>query len=201
MLQKAQYEVEYHATPEYRAWTLWAHAKKRAKKKAVPFTISRKFVEHLLSLGNPTNGEPFDLSLPAYHPGSPSLDRFKPELGYTPENVWMLPRRANNGKTDASLQETLRLVAWWSTAKTFGRVLEQEDFHAKRASLHRKLQMLLSVHNSGSSRLIIRAQFSTIFRRVLKNCKEENLRKSPKHWVAKIRKVRKVEIKTQRRKS
>jgi hypothetical protein len=40
---------------------------------------------------------------------SPSLDRFKPELGYVPGNVHVISLRANRIKSNATLEE-LRLV-------------------------------------------------------------------------------------------
>ena len=144
---------------KHRAYCLWRSAKRRAMEQGLAFTITRAFVEHLLTLGNPLTGKPWDLNLPAYHPDNPSLDQFIPAGGYIAANTWLLPRRANAGKTDASLQDALRLIAWWSTVKAFGRTLPQTDFHAKRASLNRKLQMLLDFHNHDWSKSVCRKYF------------------------------------------
>jgi hypothetical protein len=43
---------------------------------------------------------------------SPSVDRLKPELGYTPENCRIISNRANRIKNDATVQE-LRMIADW----------------------------------------------------------------------------------------
>jgi hypothetical protein len=41
---------------------------------------------------------------------SPSLDKIRPELGYVPGNVWVISHRANNIKSDATVQELQTLV-------------------------------------------------------------------------------------------
>lgn len=43
-------------------------------------------------------------------PCSPTLDKIRPELGYVPGNVWVISRRANAIKHDASLEEIERLA-------------------------------------------------------------------------------------------
>lgn len=45
------------------------------------------------------------------NPASPSLDKIVPELGYVPGNVWVISRRANMLKNDATLAELRLLVA------------------------------------------------------------------------------------------
>lgn len=45
-----------------------------------------------------------------HRPGSPSLDKIRPELGYVPGNVWVISHRANELKRDATLAELQMLV-------------------------------------------------------------------------------------------
>ena len=47
---------------------------------------------------------------------APSLDRIVPELGYVKGNVWVISRKANAMKQDATIEELRRFAEW---AKTF----------------------------------------------------------------------------------
>lgn len=44
------------------------------------------------------------------HHNSPSIDRVVPELGYVPENVWVISARANAIKGDRPMDNTYRLA-------------------------------------------------------------------------------------------
>lgn len=44
--------------------------------------------------------------------GSPSLDRIRPELGYTKENVVVISYKANRMKSNGTLEEHRRLLEW-----------------------------------------------------------------------------------------
>jgi hypothetical protein len=46
------------------------------------------------------------------NPASPSLDRFKNELGYVKGNVFVISRRANVLKNDGTLAEFKRVVRY-----------------------------------------------------------------------------------------
>lgn len=46
---------------------------------------------------------------------APSLDRINPELGYTKGNVWVISRKANVMKNDATLEELKEFSSWVST--------------------------------------------------------------------------------------
>jgi hypothetical protein len=78
-------------------------AKKRAKAKGLPFDL----VAGDLSVPAtcPLLGIPIELAIRAAGPGSPTLDRIIPELGYVAGNVWIISHRANSIKRDASVEE------------------------------------------------------------------------------------------------
>lgn len=46
----------------------------------------------------------------SYDPNSPSIDRIDSSKGYTKENCWVISRRANTIKSDATLEEILTLA-------------------------------------------------------------------------------------------
>lgn len=87
-------------------------AKKRAKKRNVPITITYQDVfipEYCPVLGiklerNINGGRPTD--------NSPALDAIIPSRGYVPGNIAVISHRANRIKTDASLQELELVTAW-----------------------------------------------------------------------------------------
>ena len=43
---------------------------------------------------------------------SPSLDRFDPSLGYTPDNCKIISAKANRLKNNATIEELLAVVKW-----------------------------------------------------------------------------------------
>lgn len=79
-------------------------------------------------LGLPFNLSPDDFEIPEWCPllnikmergtgqatmASPELDRIVPSLGYVKGNVWVISRRANTIKSNASINEIKLLVANW----------------------------------------------------------------------------------------
>lgn len=85
--------------------------KSRAKAKGIPFTITVD-----------------DITIPSHCPvlgielvkgtgrgpkeNSPSLDRFDPTLGYVPGNVYVISARANKIKSDATIDELEKVLAY-----------------------------------------------------------------------------------------
>lgn len=97
---------------------LWRLAKRRAAALGVPFTIQ---VEDLsipdkcpvlgIELVPVLSGTGTQL------PGTPSVDRLDPKLGYVPGNVTVISWRANSLKKDGSLMEFRKLVRWMKSKK------------------------------------------------------------------------------------
>lgn len=82
-------------------YTMIASAKHRARTRGLPFNLSLS-----------------DINIPELCPvlgtlmESPSLDRFDNTKGYTPDNVRVISKRANSLKSDATLDEMQRIVAY-----------------------------------------------------------------------------------------
>lgn len=92
----------YAANP---ARSMLASARKRAKKQGLPFDITIEDIKippYCPALGIPLVPA---ASRGAPTPNSPSLDRIKPELGYVKGNVIVVSLRANQIKSNASLEE------------------------------------------------------------------------------------------------
>lgn len=96
------------AAPYWVRQKMLRDAEKRAAERGMPFSIS---LEHI---GQPSVcpvlGIPIVWTLTRPAKNSPSLDRLVNTLGYVPGNVWVISRRANAIKNDASPDE-LRRVA------------------------------------------------------------------------------------------
>lgn len=98
-------------TPEYR---LLHGAKRRAKKRGIPFDINLSDI--VIPKKCPLLGLALKKAERRIRPNSPTLDRKTPSIGYTVGNVWVISNKANQMKSDATLE----------TLKHFVRVLENE---------------------------------------------------------------------------
>lgn len=86
------------------------NAKRRARTAGVPCTLTITNIP-AIPMRCPVLGIDLDIESSAWgNDNSAELDRIKPELGYTPENVHWISRRANAIKRNATPAE-LRLVA------------------------------------------------------------------------------------------
>lgn len=93
-------------------YQLWRGAKLRAGQKGLLFDIEVQGItipEICPVLGIPLKA---NVGGKTGAPGSPSLDRIHPEKGYAVGNVAVISQRANFLKSDATLQEWSKLVAW-----------------------------------------------------------------------------------------
>jgi hypothetical protein len=94
---------------------LWKHAKRRAKEKQLPFTITTediKVTEYCPVLGLkliPGEGK--------VHDASPTLDKIIPSLGYIPGNIIVMSKKANTLKSNGTLEEHKKLVKWMEEQK------------------------------------------------------------------------------------
>lgn len=86
-------------------------AKHRAKKAGIPFNICADDFE--IPEVCPLLGIPLIRGIGSMTMNSPELDRIIPSLGYVKGNVWVISRRANTIKSDATIEEIRLLVANW----------------------------------------------------------------------------------------
>jgi hypothetical protein len=87
-------------------------AEERARRKGVPFSIDRAWAEASWTGRCAVSGLPFKLGLRERGPKfwSPSIDRIKADIGYTPENCRFVLWAVNSFKHDAT-DEDMYLVA------------------------------------------------------------------------------------------
>ena len=85
-------------------------ARHRAKIKGLPFDLTR----HDITVPKfcPVLGIELEKGKGRLHDASPTLDRLVPEKGYTKDNVVVVSYKANRMKSNATLSELKRLVAW-----------------------------------------------------------------------------------------
>ncbi len=103
---------------EYRASTLLNGAKERAKKKNIPFNLTKDWIIEKLTFGIcEATGNKFYIKKyskrDAYeqiHPNSPSLDQINPSQGYTMDNVQVVCDQYNKAKNDKSTFQTYQLA-------------------------------------------------------------------------------------------
>jgi len=108
----------YERTPEFRArmrentrrWKardivryLLTRARARCKKSGLAFEITADDVA--LPEACPLLGLRLERGVGEVRPNSPSLDRIDSSKGYVPGNVWIISRRANTIKSDATVAE------------------------------------------------------------------------------------------------
>ena len=93
-------------------YRMFLSAKRRAKKHSVPFNLDfSKFPEipdKCPVLGIPLNKSPKGKIGPKFN--SPTLDRIKPEMGYVEGNIQIISHRANTIKSDATVEEILKVA-------------------------------------------------------------------------------------------
>jgi len=89
-------------------------AKNRAEKQGVPFDLTASDI--VIPSFCPVLGIALKRGVGGWCDGSPSLDRFIPELGYVKDNVCVISHRANMIKTNATVDE-VEAVAFWMRCK------------------------------------------------------------------------------------
>lgn len=88
--------------------------KQRALKKGVDFFISVDLFEEITHC--PLTGRKFRFdSTPKDNADSPSVDRIDSTKGYTIENTWIISKRANTIKNNATLEEFEEIARNWRT--------------------------------------------------------------------------------------
>lgn len=107
MSRGAKYRLRY---PRQRMLTA---ARRRAAVLGLPFRLSVddiKIPEYC-----PVLSIPLRQATGRAHPGSPSLDRIVPALGYVPSNVRVISYRANMIKRDATVFELQSILEYMET--------------------------------------------------------------------------------------
>lgn len=101
-------EKQQKRTPEL--WPGYAlhSSRRRAAKYGIPHTISATDI--VIPSACPVFGVPFVFDGPKWHPHAPSLDRFKPELGYVPGNIRVICLRANRLKWNGTAEELRQVL-------------------------------------------------------------------------------------------
>ena len=94
---------------------LWKHAKRRAKEKQLPFTITIEDIK--VPEYCPVLGLKLIQGDGKVHDASPTLDKIIPSLGYIPENIIVMSKRANTLKSNGTLEEHKQLVKWMEEQK------------------------------------------------------------------------------------
>ena len=89
---------------------LHRYAKLRSKKKNIPFDIEISDV--VIPTHCPILGIPLAFSRKALGPGSPTLDKIIPTLGYTKGNVQVLSWKANKLKSNGTVEELELIVKY-----------------------------------------------------------------------------------------
>jgi hypothetical protein len=106
--KKCHYQRQAAKSQEYK---MYHRSKSRALAKGLEHTISIEDIKiptHCPLLGillqdNTGQGK-------GNNPTSPSLDRLDSSKGYTPDNIWVISNRANEIKSNATLEELERIA-------------------------------------------------------------------------------------------
>ena len=123
----AQQRIERKTGPDAREWAIkkmLAEARRRARQKGLEFLVQRSDLEI------PDTCPVFGVRLVyqanwARMAESASLDRFDSSLGYVAGNVWIISWRANQIKSDATIDELERLVL--ALKRAAGRLLDGRE--------------------------------------------------------------------------
>lgn len=101
-----------HGKSQTLAYCMFYDARKRALAFGLPFTIEPEDIK--INSVCPVLGIP--LSEDGNRNNRPSLDRAVPSRGYTPSNIYVISFRANRIKSDASIDELKKIVAYMEAA-------------------------------------------------------------------------------------
>lgn len=97
-----------HGQARSYVYRMWAQAKARAKKAALPFDLDWRDIT--IPEQCPILGIPLIASHKRVHGNNPSLDRLEPAKGYTKDNTWVISWRANHIKGDANAWELAHIA-------------------------------------------------------------------------------------------
>jgi hypothetical protein len=107
-----KYDAKRRETdPHYYVKKIFRERRRVSANKGIPFDIE---IHDILDVPNvcPILGIPMFNGGPNC-PNNPSLDKIRPELGYTKGNIQWVSFRANRIKCDATLEEVEKLYKWY----------------------------------------------------------------------------------------
>jgi hypothetical protein len=84
--------------------------KARAKKLEVPFNLTAEDFD--IPEFCPVLGIKIERGTKGFHDNAASVDRLRPELGYTKGNIKIISFRANRLKGNATAEELMKLAVW-----------------------------------------------------------------------------------------
>jgi hypothetical protein len=85
-------------------------ARRRAKQSGVPCTITKEDIK--IPVYCPVLGIKLTAGTSGDCDAAPSLDRFNPALGYIPENIFVISKRANTLKNNGTIEEHKNVLEW-----------------------------------------------------------------------------------------
>ena len=105
------------ATVQHSLRKAMEHARTRARKQNIPFSLTIEDLASLVVSHCPITEEPLDWEKRYVVNGhftknSPSLDRIIPELGYVPGNCAFLSHRGNAIKSNGTMEEHSRVIRY-----------------------------------------------------------------------------------------
>lgn len=120
-LNKRQRDKQY-STKEGHARLIFSGVKSRARKENIPCTITVQEIIKELPDYCPALGIKLSWCVRKGQAGdkdtSPSLDKFIPELGYVPGNVFWISGLANKIKSKFSTEQVDKVAIWMKTINT-----------------------------------------------------------------------------------
>lgn len=88
-------------------------ARERTRRQKLPACdLTIEYIDGLIPEVCPILGVPLEVGVGTAKPGSPSLDRIIPSLGYVQGNVQVISNKANMMKQDATWDELRRFAGW-----------------------------------------------------------------------------------------
>ena len=95
--------------------TMVDNARRRSRQQKVPFSISYK--DLVIPDVCPVLGIPLFISDGKRSDNSPSLDKFIPEIGYVLGNIHVISAKANQLKSNGTIEEVTLLLKWMLKTK------------------------------------------------------------------------------------
>jgi hypothetical protein len=115
---KREYSREYQRKRrkdfDYRIQMLINASKQRARQKGIEHTLTVGELKSIFPIDNvcPILGIDLVFSTTGFSDNSPSVDKIDPSKGYTLDNVQVISWRANRLKSDATVEELEKVVAF-----------------------------------------------------------------------------------------